>query len=140
MKEKTVLDLPSPLFKNNGCPQPLQCFDGGNTFGAAVKSVAMITDPCGFGVRDIPFIDVILRINRPTYKQPGPALAKMNPLYNHLFASFVAATMGGGTEVYADDDFGFKNNLNIFFGDNKPGVYDIFTDKCWKFFCYSNEL
>lgn len=126
------------MFKNTGCPlQPLQCFDGGDTTGAAVKLVKVVSDPCIWGVSDKSDADVILRLNAPTYDQTGTLTAKLNPIYDHSFCTFMIAAMSIGNKFYDVDDLGFENDLNILFGDNKPGVYDISTEnKCWPFSCH----
>lgn len=125
------------MFKNTGCPlQPLQYFDGGDTTGAAVKCIRMVSSPCIWGVSDAADADVILRLNAPTYDQTGTLTAKLNPIYGHSFCTFVTAAMSNGNKFYAVDDLGFENDLNIFSGYNKPGVYDISTlNKCWPFSC-----
>lgn len=124
------------MYEYNNCSKLTQFFYGGETRGVAQKVVAVYTDPCGFGNGNFTTADLNIRIDGENgFKHPGNSTSAMNPLSNHAYATFIAATMCMGTKLYADSDTDFLYDLNPFFNDVPSGLVDVTSTGCWPFFC-----
>lgn len=128
------------MYKCNNCTKIGQFFDGGETKGVAQKVVTVYTNPCAFGNGNFSTGDSNLRIDAQNgFDHPGNVSSALNPLSNHAYATFVAATMCKGTQLFADSDTDLKYDLNPFFNDVPSGVFDVSSTGCWPLFCKQSK-
>lgn len=129
-------DPAGPLIKNNKCLWQLGTFECGMDRNVAERTIAVYSDPGGFGTANFNMALINILCNPPHFNQPGHTI--FDPVYNHNFATSLCAAISGGIACY--DNRYSKINLNHMDNMNIPhGTYKLLMRKCFPFSCVNDS-